>query len=164
MRLSRRLEDAGWIDAPTLAVPLTPAEITELVTALNEDDRLTRINRPDIGGGPSYARSQAGSILSMAGIAAALGHSTVPVLTQEIGMFEYVLLTLQQWAPGGQITQHFEALLGKLHALSGAAKVNRWQVEWDAEIEGMRWKGPPPATNAAGRLAIGDGQSPAGDR
>lgn len=55
-----------------LAVPLTPQEVKVLVTALQEDDRLTRIHRPDISGGSGFARHEADAILRTAGIRASI--------------------------------------------------------------------------------------------
>jgi hypothetical protein len=125
-----------------LAVPLSPAEATLQVTALREDDRLHRIHFWTHDG-DAWSRSEAGALMQMAGVAAALGHAAVPALVQELGMYELVLSGLQRYAPQSQATQDFGQLLGKMHALSGMARVHRWQVEYGEA--GLRWAGPPPS-------------------
>jgi hypothetical protein len=126
-----------------LAVPLTPAEAGLVVEALRESDRLRRVRRPDIGGGPGYNRSEAAAIAKAAGIAAALGHPVVPHPVQSLQMHEYALLELQESAPGQRLTRDFERLLTRMQILAGMAAVRRWAVRFDPAIGGMRWVSVP---------------------
>jgi hypothetical protein len=137
MKISRRRE------ADILAVPLTPDETQLLVTALHEKDRLYRIHFWTHDG-CGWSRHEAAAILRMAGTAAALGHPVVPALVQDLRMYDDVVLTgLQQYAPDSQITRDFEQLLGRMHALSGMARVHRWRVEHGHA--GLQWAGSPPS-------------------
>ena len=122
-----------------LAVPLTPGEMQLLINAMDEDDRLMRENH--YRDGSAFARSEAAMMLARAGMADALGHRVIPVLVRELSMYEHVLSGLHRFAPGGQITQDFAQLLGRMHALSGQARVYRWETE--VAGGGVRWKDPP---------------------
>lgn len=126
-----------------LAVPLTPVEAGQLVQALRENDRLTHVHRPDISGGSGHSRSEAESIARMAGIAAALGHPYVPHPVQSLHMHNYVLTSLQRWAPRAASTAAFAELLTRMHILAGMAGVHRWSVRYDQAVGGMRWTTPP---------------------
>ena len=123
-----------------VAIPLTPAEVQVLVTALLEDDRLTRVHRSDIGGS-DFARDEAAAMMKRAGIAAALGHTVVPLLVSQLGMYEYVLAPLRDWAPNSQVTREFAAFLTRCHFLTGVAKVRGWKARFDGP--GVRWDGDP---------------------
>jgi hypothetical protein len=138
-----------------LAIPLTPAEAELLVTSLREDDRLHR-KHFWTHDGSAYSRGQAAATLRMAGTAAALGHPVVPVLVQDLYMYDECVLTgLQRYAPDSRITRDFEQLLGRMHALSGMARVYRWRVEYgDA---GLQWAGTPPSPPDHGREALPPG-------
>lgn len=125
-----------------LAVPLTPNEVALLVEVLNEDHRLTRLHRPDIGGGSSYALSEAQTVSRVAGVAAALGHPVVPLMVRQISMLDYTLATLQKWAPRAPLTRRFEVLLSRLHLLAGMAHVHGWRCRWGEG--GVRWHPHPP--------------------
>jgi hypothetical protein len=147
VKIRRRREPVGYA-----AVPLTPDEAQLLVTALREEDRLSRIHFWTHDGS-AWSRSNAAAILRTAGIAAALGHPLVPVLAQDLHMYDDCVLTnLQRYAPHSRVTRDFEQLLGRMHALSGMARVHRWRMEWGAA--GRQWAGSPPFPPDCERRAL----------
>jgi hypothetical protein len=155
---SRRWHNPEIPESTRIAIPLSPAEVQILVTALQEDDRLTRVHRPDISGGSGFARSEAKAMMKRAGIAAALDHSVVPLLVNQLGMYEYVLGSLQQYAPNAETTVQFQALLTRCHFLAGVAKVRSgWRVRFDGP--GVRWDVTPPADFPTELRQITDGAS-----
>jgi len=134
----------------TITAP--PPVITALGTAGWLSKSVGRYS--DVGGGQTWASSQAASVLRMAGIAAALGHRYVPVLAQELDMLGYVMDTLKRWAPQGRITREFETLLARMHVLHGMAGVCRWEVVFDDAVGGMRWRTEPDVPSDAARRAL----------
>lgn len=144
-------------ESARIAIPLSPAEVQILVAALQEDNRLTRIHRPDISGGFGFARGEADSMLRRSGAAAARGETMVPLLVNQLGMYEYVLDALHRWAPHDKITAQFEAFLTRCQFMAGVAKVNGWTVTFD--VTGPRWDNLPTQEAVARVLEITDGAS-----
>jgi hypothetical protein len=134
-------------DNDILAIPLTPAEVELLVTALREFDRLHRIHFWTHDGS-AWARSEAAGILRMAGTAAALGHPVVPALVQDLRMYDDCVLSgLQRYAADGQVSRDFGQLLCRMHALAGMARVRRWRVKHG--VAGLQWAAVPTAAGAS---------------
>lgn len=144
----RRSRQAAGGAVDDTAVPLAPSDARALIEALYEADRLRQWHRQD---GPGYAADQAEAVLRAAGIAAALGDSTVPVLVATLPLYKYVLATLQQYAPHGPHTQWFAQALPRLHFLSGVARIRGWRARHHAD--GLEWAGIAPTAQITSALA-----------
>lgn len=146
---------AGGTAVDDTAVPITLCDAHALIEALYEADRLRRWHQQ---AGPGYAVDHAEAVLRAAGIAAALGDSTVPVLVATLPLYRYVLATLQQYAPHGPHTQWFAQALPRLHFLSGVARVRGWRAHHRAD--GLEWAGIAPTAHIASALAQTQPASP----
>lgn len=135
-------------ESARVAIPLSPAEVQILVAALQEDDRLAR-------GGSGFARHEADDMLRRAGAAAARGETMVPLLVNQLGMYEYVLSPLLERAPHAKITAQFQALLTRCQFMAGVARVQNWTVTFDAT--GPRWDNLPTQEAVSKVLEITDG-------
>lgn len=126
------------------AIPLTPAEVALYVEGLQETHRLVKQARPDIGGVGSAATRRANEMLCRAGIAAAVGNSTVPVLCIEVHDLDYAVNDFHKYAPSSDLGRRFENLVSRMHALAGAARVHGWMAKltettvWEKEPDGRQ--------------------------
>jgi hypothetical protein len=158
MSIFKRFRRWNGSESPEqFAIPLSPAEVQILVAGLQEDDRLTRVHRPDISGGSGFARSEADAMLRRAGAAAARGETMVPLLVSQLSMYEYVMMGLHRYAPKGEITAQFQAFLTRCQFMAGVAKVQGWTVTFDTT--GPRWGTLPTQEIVAKVLEITDGTS-----
>lgn len=140
------------------AVPLTPDDVTVLVTGYNEKARLLALHRPDIGGSdPVGARAFAASIMRAAGLAAHLGHETVPMAASSVYDLERTYHDLQKWAPHADNTAAFGLLEMKLQAFAAVASRNNWRYTFDHDAEAHRWVTPVKIDTMTRALQPGTG-------
>lgn len=139
MGLFHRRPPAPTEPQQTFAVPLTPAETGRLVEALRENDRLAHVYMTSGMG----HRSEIAAIINRAGIAAALGHPTVPHLVAELRGYDYALSCLQDRAPHRAVTRDLTQLVTKMRMLVGAARLRGWTVQWDEAAGGWCWTTAP---------------------
>lgn len=132
------------------AIPLTPDEVALLVEGLQRAHHLVKQARP--GNGISSTSSNlADTMLHRAGIAAAVGNSTVPMLCRSLSTLDYTISDLHQYDPGSALGRRFEDLVSKMKVLAGAARVHGWTAKLtDTTV----WEQEPDTSGVLGRLGI----------
>ena len=147
-RLSQAPSPAG--QDRILAVPLTVEEVRALVTGLREHDRVRRENfwARD---GSGWAVGEMTTVLTTMGLAAALGHRTVPYPVQALHMYQYVLAGMRQNRADKAIADALELLVAKMHVMAGMARQLGWYVM--PTPDGWRWVAQPQP-DAVARAAL----------
>lgn len=114
------------------AIPLRHEDLIVLVQGLREQ---VRRSRSHWAGGHDLGYAE--MLMRRAGVAAAHGHKTIPILVEELSMFDF------------QIIKHLdgreslvERLLLRMHALAGMAQVKGWMAVRDAT--GIHWPDDDP--------------------
>jgi hypothetical protein len=133
-----------------LAVPLTMEEVQVLVAGLREDDRVMRENFW-AHSGSGWAVGEMTTVLTTMGLAAALGHQSVPYPVQALGIYEHVLAGMRQNRADKAIADALELLVAKMHVMTGMARQLGWYVM--PTPDGWRWV-EQPHPDAVARAAL----------
>ena len=126
------------------AVPVTADQVDLMHRCLLDHDQLVRAHRADLGGS-GRAVSEAARLLGVAGVAGALGHQTVPVPVDLLGVYHAALTVLQTYQPHHEQTSRLARLLPRLHLLAGIARIRCWHADYQPGT-GLVWAGAPPAS------------------
>lgn len=134
----------GGIRVPSTAVPLIPADVQTIVEALQRHAQQMLRDPLRSAGDKALAKvehARANELLETAGVAATLGHTSVPLLISDLDALNRSLQSMQAHRLNIPCVARLAHLLSRLATLSGVAKVKGWTATHSAY--GLAWTTEP---------------------